>query len=698
MKRTNYCGLFSEKDVGGEACACGWVETKRDMGGVIFIDLVDREGTLQVVFNPMLTDKATFALAERVRNQSVLLTRGIIALRDEETINPKISTGTVELRVREAELLSPCDDLPFNPADADDVNEELRLRYRFLDLRRPILRNNIRFRHRIVSSIRRFMDEQGFVDVETPMLTKSTPEGARDYLVPSRVHPGSFYALPQSPQIFKQLLMVSGFDRYYQIARCFRDEDLRADRQPEFTQLDLEMSFVEQEDVLLLLEELFSYLMQDVMNITLKRPFRRLAWQEAMDTYGSDKPDLRFGLPIVDITSYASTSSFTVFKKAAEEGGVVRAITVPGKADFTRATIEHLTEFAISQGAGGMAWIAWRPDGEVYSILSKFISQENMDELLRLVGAKPGDFVLFSADKLNVSRRVTGALRLKLGDMLALRDSSKYAFCMITDCPMFEYREEDRRWVAQHHPFTMPYEEDFPYLLSDPARVRSQAYDVVLNGTELGSGSIRIHRSDIQKKVFEALGLEEDEINSRFGFLLNAFRYGAPPHGGFAFGLDRLVMLLAGEDSLRDVIAFPKIRDASCLLTDAPSLVDPAQLAVLGIQLEKGSDAAQTIDKTSSSPKRKTPVFNLAELEAQTRLSLTQDEERLVHHRLTHLIDLAENMQTVDTEGVPMTISPSDEKGVYLTPETIPGASRDQLLFNTAETRDGFIVVPPVVE
>ena len=698
MKRTNYCGLFSEKDVGGEACACGWVETKRDMGGVIFIDLVDREGTLQVVFNPMLTDKATFALAERVRNQSVLLTRGIIALRDEETINPKIATGTVELRVREAELLSPCDDLPFNPADADDVNEELRLRYRFLDLRRPILRNNIRFRHRIVSSIRRFMDEQGFVDVETPMLTKSTPEGARDYLVPSRVHPGSFYALPQSPQIFKQLLMVSGFDRYYQIARCFRDEDLRADRQPEFTQLDLEMSFVEQEDVLLLLEELFSYLMQDVMNITLKRPFRRLAWQEAMDTYGSDKPDLRFGLPIVDITSYASTSSFTVFKKAAEEGGVVRAITVPGKADFTRATIEHLTEFAISQGAGGMAWIAWRPDGEVYSILSKFISQENMDELLRLVGAKPGDFVLFSADKLNVSRRVTGALRLKLGDMLALRDSSKYAFCMITDCPMFEYREEDRRWVAQHHPFTMPYEEDFPYLLSDPARVRSQAYDVVLNGTELGSGSIRIHRSDIQKKVFEALGLEEDEINSRFGFLLNAFRYGAPPHGGFAFGLDRLVMLLAGEDSLRDVIAFPKIRDASCLLTDAPSLVDPAQLAVLGIQLEKGSDAAQTIDKTSSSPKRKTPVFNLAELEAQTRLSLTQDEERLVHHRLTQLIDLAENMQTVDTEGVPMTISPSDEKGVYLTPETIPGASRDQLLFNTAETRDGFIVVPPVVE
>jgi aspartyl-tRNA synthetase len=438
--------------------------------------------------------------------------------------------------------------------------------------------------------------------------------------------------------------------------------------------------------------------MQDVMNITLKRPFRRLAWQEAMDTYGSDKPDLRFGLPIVDITSYASTSSFTVFKKAAKEGGVVRAITVPGKADFTRATIEHLTEFAISQGAGGMAWIAWRPDGEVYSILSKFISQENMDELLRLVGAKPGDFVLFSADKLNVSRRVTGALRLKLGDMLALRDSSKYAFCMITDCPMFEYREEDRRWVAQHHPFTMPYEEDFPYLLSDPARVRSQAYDVVLNGTELGSGSIRIHRSDIQKKVFEALGLEEDEINSRFGFLLNAFRYGAPPHGGFAFGLDRLVMLLAGEDSLRDVIAFPKIRDASCLLTDAPSLVDPAQLAVLGIQLEKGSDAAQTIDKTSSSPKRKTPVFKLAELEAQTRLSLTQDEERLVHHRLTHLIDLAENMQTVDTEGVPMTISPSDEKGVYLTPETIPGASRDQLLFNTAETRDGFIVVPPVVE
>ncbi|NMA00589.1 MAG: aspartate--tRNA ligase [Clostridiaceae bacterium] len=698
MKRTNYCGLFSEKDVGVEACACGWVETKRDMGGVIFIDLVDREGTLQVVFNPMLTDEATFKLAERVRNQSVLLARGLIALRDEETINPKIATGTVELRVREAELLSPCDNLPFNPADADDVNEELRLRYRFLDLRRPILRNNLRFRHRIVSSIRRFMDDHGFVDVETPMLTKSTPEGARDYLVPSRVHSGSFYALPQSPQIFKQLLMVSGFDRYYQIARCFRDEDLRADRQPEFTQLDLEMSFVEQEDVLALLEELFYHLIRDVMDIELIRPFRRLTWQEAMDTYGSDKPDLRFALPVVDITSYAATSTFTVFKKAVEKGGVVRAITVPGKSDFTRATIEQLTDFAISQGAGGMAWIAWRPEGEVYSILSKFISKEDMDVLLRLVDAKPGDFVLFSADELSVSRRVTGALRLLIGDMLELRDPAKFAFCMITDFPMFEYREEDRRWVAQHHPFTMPYEEDFPYLLSDPARVRSQAYDVVLNGTELGSGSIRIHRSDIQRKVFEALGLEEDEINSRFGFLLNAFRYGAPPHGGFAFGLDRLVMLLAGEDSLRDVIAFPKIRDASCLLTEAPSPVDPAQLSVLGIQLAKGSDAAEAQEKMSSTLKRKTPLINLPELEAQTRLSLTDDEERLVHKRLNYLIDLAENMQKVDTEGVPMTISPSDEKDVFLKPDETPGATRDQLLSNTAETRDGFIVVPPVVE
>lgn len=698
MKRTNYCGLFSEKDVGVEACACGWVETKRDMGGVIFIDLVDREGTLQVVFNPMLTDEATFELAERVRNQSVLLARGLIALRDVETINPKIATGTVELRVREAELLSPCDDLPFNPADADDVNEELRLRYRFLDLRRPILRNNLRFRHRIVSSIRRFMDDHDFVDVETPMLTKSTPEGARDYLVPSRIHPGSFYALPQSPQIFKQLLMVSGFDRYYQIARCFRDEDLRADRQPEFTQLDLEMSFVEQEDVLVLLEELFCHLIRDVMNIELIRPFRRLTWQEAMDTYGSDKPDLRFALPIVDITSYAETSTFTVFKKAVEKGGVVRAITVPGKSDFTRATIEQLTDFAISQGAGGMAWIAWRPDGEVYSILSKFISAEDMDVLLHLVDAKPGDFVLFSADELSVSRRVTGALRLLIGDMLELRDPAKFAFCMITDFPMFEYREEDRRWIAQHHPFTMPFKEDFHYLLSDPARVRSQAYDVVLNGTELGSGSIRIHRSEIQRKVFEALGLEEDEINSRFGFLLNAFRYGAPPHGGFAFGLDRLVMLLAGEDSLRDVIAFPKIRDASCLLTEAPSLVDPAQLSVLGIQLAKGSDAAEAQEKASRTPMRKTPIINLPELEAQTRLSLTEDEERLIHKRLNYLIDLAENMQKVDTEGVPMTISPSDEKDVFLKPDETPGATRDQLLSNTAETRDGFIVVPPVVE
>lgn len=696
MKRTNYCGLFSERDVGKRTTACGWVETKRDMGGVIFIDLVDREGVLQIVFNPAYTSPEAFALAERVRNQSTLMVEGEMFLRDEETVNTKIDTGTVELRVTHAVLLSACGDLPFNPAEADDVREDLRLKYRYLDLRRKRLRDNIRFRHRVTSSIRRFMDDEGFIDVETPILTKSTPEGARDYLVPSRVHPGSFYALPQSPQLFKQLLMVSGFDRYYQIARCFRDEDLRADRQPEFTQLDLEMSFVEMEDVLTLLENLLRHVMLDVKGIRYADPFPRFTWAEAMDRYGSDKPDLRFDLPIVDITDLKAVSEFSVFSKVVEAGGVVRAITLPGQYDLTRSTINELTDFAISEGAGGMAWIAWRPSGEIYSILTKYIEEQNLLELLRRVGAEPGDFVLFSADKLDIVRRVTGALRLRLGDMLGLRDPDKFAFAIVTDFPMFEYNEEEDRYTAQHHPFTMPFEEDFDYLLTDPLRVRSQAYDFVLNGTELGSGSIRIHRSDIQTRVFQALGLIDQEIEERFGFIINAFKYGAPPHGGFAFGLDRLVMILAGEQSLRDVIAFPKIRDASCPMTDAPSTVDEVQLDELSICL---ADAIRPErDRAVTKENKRRAELNIKRLAEESRLQISQKDEAGMQDSLLELISFADALHEVDTDGVEPTYSPSESHDVWLTERDDRALTAEDALANAPESRQQFFFVPPVVE
>lgn len=698
MKRTNYCGLFSESDIGRDTIASGWVETKRDMGGVIFIDLVDREGPLQVVFNPEYTDADAFLLAERVRNQSVLLVKGVTHRRDDETVNAKIKTGAVELRVKHAELLSECAPLPFDPSTADKVREDLRLEYRFLDLRRPRLRDNLRFRHQVTRAIRNFLDDAGFVDVETPILTKSTPEGARDYLVPSRVHPGSFYALPQSPQLFKQLLMVSGFDRYYQIARCFRDEDLRADRQPEFTQLDLEMSFVEKEDILTLLESLFRSILKDVKGITFEQPFPRFSWKEAMDRYGSDKPDLRFDLPIVDLTDIAGKTGFSVFRKVVENGGVVRAINVPGQAEFTRATIEALTEFSVSEGAAGMAWIAWRPSGEIYSILTKFIDEDDIKRILERVGASPGDFILFSADSLAVSRRVTGALRLKLAELLELRDPEQFAFAIVTDFPMFEYSQEDQRYVAQHHPFTMPFEEDLPFLESDPTRVRSQAYDFVLNGTELGSGSIRIHRDDIQIQVFRALGLKDEEIVDRFGFMLNAFRYGAPPHGGFAFGLDRLVMILAGEQSLRDVIAFPKIRDASCPMTMAPSTVDADQLAPLGICLTELATPSQGEVVNEQEKKARVVKLDLKKLEQQSRLSLTTEEEDHATAQLMELIDFADALHNIDTEGVPPLFTPSESRNIHLTERDAPRLSVDEALQNAPEKRDGFFLVPPVVE
>ena len=697
MKRDGYCGQFREEDVGKRISAAGWVQSKRDMGGVIFIDLRDREGTLQVVFNRVNLSEAAFHAAETLKNESVIAAGGLLAVRDEETYNPRLQTGTIELRADTLEVLSEAASLPFPVDDFSAVREELRLKYRYLDLRRPSMLRSLRFHHQVAAAARRYLDADGFIEVETPMLTKSTPEGARDYLVPSRVHPGSFYALPQSPQIFKQLLMVGGVDKYYQVARCFRDEDLRADRQPEFTQVDMELSFVEQEDILRHLEKLFKTIFRETMGSELSKPFPRLTWKEAMDVYGSDKPDLRFGLPIVDVTDIAAKCRFSVFRSAADRGGVVRAVNVKGKADFTRTEIEDLTDRAMGYGAKGMAWIAVRPDGELYSILTKYFEKDEMDALLRRVNAEPGDFILFSADTLSTVRRVLGGLRLDLGDRLGLRRKNDFRFLIVTDFPQFEYSEEEGRYLAMHHPFTMPYEEDIPYLLTDPERVRAQAYDVVLNGVELGSGSIRIHRPDVQQKMFEALGFTDRQIEERFGFMVNAFRYGTPPHGGFAFGLDRLVMLLLGADSLRDVIAFPKVKDASCLMTEAPSPVDEEQLQVLGITADGAESGSGHAAGRRAEGRRKAVDIDVDKVAVLSRLTIPPEEKDAMKRELSAIVAFADQLQAIDTEGIEPTAHVLPLRNVFREDEVRESTGRDVLLANAPSRADGFVTVPRVI-
>ncbi|MGI6499172.1 MAG: aspartate--tRNA ligase [Oscillospiraceae bacterium] len=691
MKRTCYCGALREADIGKTEVACGWVMTKRDMGGIIFIDLRDREGVLQVVFDARHLSPADFAVTEGLRNQSVIAVSGVIRLRDEETLNPKIETGTIELLAKRISLLSKAAPLPFSPEDPISVREDLRLKYRFLDLRRPSLYQTLRYRHQVQSAIESYLNADGFLQVETPMLTKSTPEGARDYLVPSRVHPGTFYALPQSPQIFKQLLMVGGVDKYYQIARCFRDEDLRADRQPEFTQVDMEMSFVDQDDVLSYLEGLLRFLFEKMKGITFPDPFPRFTYQEALDQYGSDKPDLRFGFPIVDLTKIARSCSFSVFRKVADKGGVVRAINVKGGASFTRSTIEELTAKAIRYGAGGMAWIAVKEDGSLYSILTKYFKEEELQSILRAMDGAPGDFILFCADKLSTVRRTLGNLRLDIGDLLGLRKKDDYRFVIVTDFPQFEYSEEEGRYVSTHHPFTMPYPEDLPYLTSAPERVRAQAYDVVLNGIELGSGSIRIHDQEIQTKMFEALGFSKEQIDERFGFMISAFRFGTPPHGGFAFGLDRLVMLMTGANSLRDVIAFPKNKDASCPLTDAPGAVDPEQLKTLGLdQLA----AAQT-GGTQAAP---APNIDVGKIASLAQLSLSHEEKVRMEQDMKTILSFANQLSEVDTEGLEATVHIMPVYNVFRPDEMTQSLDRAELLQNAKTQTDGYITVPRVVE
>lgn len=687
MERTHYCGELTEAEVGKRITVCGWVQTKRDMGGVIFIDLRDREGTLQTVFDARLLSDNDFKLAEGIKNQSVAQVSGIMRIRDAETYNPKLKTGTIELAAESINLLSEAAPLPFPMEDGFLAREDLRLKYRYLDLRRPELQHNLRFRSRVQSVIRGFLEQEGFIEVETPMLTKSTPEGARDYLVPSRVHPGEFYALPQSPQIFKQLLMVGGLDKYYQIARCFRDEDLRADRQPEFTQVDMELSFVGQEDILIHLEKLFKYLFKQCMDMELP-PFKRMTWQEAMDVYGSDKPDLRFEMPIYEVSDIAEQCGFSVFRQAMEKKGRVRALCVKGGAAFTRTEIEGLTKKAVSLGAKGMAWISVQPDGSYYSILTKFMSREELDNIALAVKAEPGDFILFCADGLETVRRVLGGLRLEIADMLGLRDKSRFEFLIVTDFPQFEYSQEEKRYISAHHPFTMSYPEDIKYLMSAPEKVRAQAYDVVLNGVELGSGSIRIHDQNIQKLMFEALGFSDEQIEERFGFMVNAFRYGAPPHGGFAFGLDRLVMLMLGCDSLREVIAFPKNKEAVCVMTGAPDYVDAEQLEALNL-----GEVGQSAGKTRKKQSVKMDLDNIAML---ARLNIPSGDREALERDMRDIIDMAGRLSEIETDKEMVNIS--GLKNVMRPDEPGQDWDRAALIQNAPTKTEEYITVTKVLE
>lgn len=585
MHRSCGCGRVTEKDCGKELTLAGWVNTRRDHGGLIFIDLRDRSGIVQVVMSPQYGEDA-FHKAEDVRSEYVLAIRGIVRERSPETVNPKMQTGKIEVVVSEMRVLNKAKTPPFYVEDGIDVDETVRLKHRYIDLRRPEMQRNLIMRHKIVHEMRQFLDAHDFLEVETPILTKSTPEGARDYLVPSRVNPGKFYALPQSPQLFKQLLMVSGLERYFQIARCFRDEDLRADRQPEFTQLDIELSFEDQDFILDLMEHMMQRIFKNVLNVDIQIPFKRITWDDAMNLYGSDKPDLRFDMHFYDISDLLRDTGFKVFRNVLDNGGIVKAITVKGDAAIPRRELDGLVDYVGNYGAKGLAWIGLNKDGSLKCQITKFLGEDKIREIGKFCEAENGDLILIIADKPKVVAQALGELRLEMARRMNLIDENEFCFRWVTDFPMFEYSEEDKRWVAEHHPFTAPHDEDVQYLLTDPSKVYAKAYDMVLNGVEAGGGSLRIYQEELQEKVFKAIGITHEEAQEKFGFLLDAFRYGAPPHAGIALGLDRLVMLMLRLGSIRDVIAFPKTQSAIDQMTQAPSEVVDMQLKELHIRVD----------------------------------------------------------------------------------------------------------------
>lgn len=589
LKRTCRCAELSEQNIGDTVTVMGWVQKQRNKGGIIFVDLRDRSGILQLIFEESEIGSEGFAKAEKLRSEFVVAVTGEVTARSG-AVNDKLATGKIEVRAKAIRVLSESETPPF-PIEADSkTKEDIRLKYRYLDLRRPDLQRNLIMRSRVATLIRQFLADEGFLEIETPMLTKSTPEGARDYLVPSRVHPGNFYALPQSPQLFKQLLMCSGYDRYFQIARCFRDEDLRADRQPEFTQVDMELSFVDEDDVMDVNERLLQKIFKEVLDVDVELPIQRMTWQEAMDRFGSDKPDLRFGMELHDVSEVVKGCGFGVFTGALENGGSVRGINAKGQGAMPRKKIDALAKFAKDFGAKGLAYLCINEDGTYKSSFAKFMTEEELDALVKAMDGEAGDLLLFAADKNKIVWDVLGNLRLEIARNLDLLDKNVYKFLWVTEFPEFEYSEEQGRYVAMHHPFTMPMEEDIPLLKTNPEKVRARAYDIVLNGTELGGGSIRIHQDDVQETMFEALGFTKEKANEQFGFLINAFKYGVPPHAGLAYGLDRLIMLMAKQDSIRDVIAFPKVKDASCLMTDAPNAVDDKQLQELCLDVVKNEE------------------------------------------------------------------------------------------------------------
>ncbi len=596
LKRSHRCTEVSNAMIGQEVTVMGWVQKRRNLGSLIFIDLRDRSGILQLVFDVDNVGEEGFAKAETLRSEFVIAAVGTVEKRSA-AVNENLATGDIEIKVTDIRILSEAQTPPFPIEDGITTKDELRLKYRYLDLRRPSIQRNLMMRSKVATSVRNFLAEEGFMEIETPMLTKSTPEGARDYLVPSRVHPGNFYALPQSPQLFKQLLMCSGYDRYFQIVKCFRDEDLRADRQPEFTQIDMELSFVDMDDVIDVNERLLAKIFKDAIGIDVPLPIQRMTYEEAMNRFGSDKPDIRFGMELKDISDVVEECEFVVFKGALENGGTVRGINANGQGSMPRKKIDALVEFAKGYGAKGLAYIAINEDGTYKSSFAKFMKEEEMNAIVERMEGKPGDLLLFAADKTTLVWDVLGALRLEIAKNLGLLRKDEYKFLWVTDFPLLEYSEEQERFVAKHHPFTMPVEEDLPLLDTDPGKVRAKAYDITLNGTEIGGGSVRIYQSDVQEKMFEVLGFSKEDAYERFGFLLNAFKYGVPPHAGLAYGLDRLIMLMAQEDSIREVIAFPKVKDASCLMTDAPNVVEPKQLEELEIAIKVKKETEEVVEE-----------------------------------------------------------------------------------------------------